>query len=416
MASASLSIDDLYKALSGGRLGFVEGVCRERLVDDQSNADFYRLLGLVFIRKGQPQDALPVLVRANQLSANHAATLTDLADALSALEQHKAAFDIATTATQRDPAYHPARLRQLQEMEAVIMADPTLAGDRPAVRPLGPVIDGPMISVVLCSIDDGKFARAVETYRAVLGPQVEIIAIRNARSLCEGYTRGLRVANGEILILTHDDVEILADDFEARLRAHMDHCDLLGIAGTTRLTGATWIRSGWQHQRGFVPHKGPDDTQWRVETYGLQGRLDGGIQALDGVFLAGWRRTFDTIAFDADTFDGFHLYDIDYSFRCHRAGLRVAVANDLCIAHQSTGARGASFDAWQIYEQRFQTKLGGQIPDEPAGSHLLRAVHVDTRDRVRAFNAAVLAIAEGRTPDLRWTPLHGPERPPANLP
>jgi hypothetical protein len=43
---------------------------------------------------------------------------------------------------------------------------------------------------------------------------------------------------------------------------------------------------------------------------------------LDGVFLADRRSVFDTVPLGAQTFDGFHLYDVDWSYRVARAGLK----------------------------------------------------------------------------------------------
>ena len=52
-------------------------------------------------------------------------------------------------------------------------------------------------------------------------------------------------------------------------------------------------------------------------------------------------------------FDGFHGYDLDFSFRAHLAGFRVGVATDLLFLHQSRG----KFDAaWEHYGERLMEK------------------------------------------------------------
>ncbi|MDR1968942.1 MAG: glycosyltransferase family protein, partial [Burkholderiaceae bacterium] len=60
-------------------------------------------------------------------------------------------------------------------------------------------------------------------------------------------------------------------------------------------------------------------------------------QALDGVFLAGRRAVFERLPFDEQTFDGFHFYDLDLSYRAHRAGLACAAVLDMVIWHRSGG-------------------------------------------------------------------------------
>jgi len=37
----------------------------------------------------------------------------------------------------------------------------------------------------------------------------EIVAVRDARSLAEGYNRGVARSSGDIVILSHDDIEFL---------------------------------------------------------------------------------------------------------------------------------------------------------------------------------------------------------------
>src|SRR5262249_6617665 len=79
-----------------------------------------------------------------------------------------------------------------------------------------------MISVIVCSIDPAKFAAVSESYaHAFEGEAYEIVAIHDARSLCEGYNRALRLAKGDFCVFSHDDIDILATDLGARLRRHL---------------------------------------------------------------------------------------------------------------------------------------------------------------------------------------------------
>jgi GT2 family glycosyltransferase len=61
------------------------------------------------------------------------------------------------------------------------------------------------------------------------------------------------------------------------------------------------------------------------------------MQAVDGLFMAVRRGVAEQIRFDEKTFDGFHCYDIDFSYSAHLAGFRVAVAADLPVLHHSPG-------------------------------------------------------------------------------
>jgi GT2 family glycosyltransferase len=210
-----------------------------------------------------------------------------------------------------------------------------------------------MISLIVCSIDAAKFAAVSAMYRVALGEEpFEVIGIHDARSLAEGYNRGVDRARGEILVFSHDDVEILNPDFAGRLKKHLVRYDLVGVAGTSRLLRAFWPAAGIPYIFGQVAHPLADG-QIRVDIYGAPRPVVGKIQALDGLFMAARRGVLDRVRFDSETFDAFHLYDVDFSHQVYRAGMAVAVANDINLFHHSHG----QFEAeWQKYVERFTAK------------------------------------------------------------
>jgi hypothetical protein len=74
------------------------------------------------------------------------------------------------------------------------------------------------VSIVICSIDDVRHERAVALYRRLFAAvRHEIVSIRNARSLAEAYNWALRHSVADVVVLSHDDVDILAPDFAVRL-------------------------------------------------------------------------------------------------------------------------------------------------------------------------------------------------------
>jgi GT2 family glycosyltransferase len=78
------------------------------------------------------------------------------------------------------------------------------------------------------------------------------------------------------------------------------------------------------------------------------------MQALDGLLFAVRRERARDIGFDAEAFDGFHFYDLDFVYRAHRAGLRIAVTTRVLALHASEGR----FDErWKHYAERFQAKF-----------------------------------------------------------
>lgn len=224
------------------------------------------------------------------------------------------------------------------------------------------------ISVVICSVDNARFSRIARQYHELLTDiPHEIIRIDDASSLCEGYNRGIARSRGDYLIFSHDDLEIWTPDFGQRLLKHLERCDVVGVAGTNRLTDTggqtalwkytSWGAAGLGHVFGRIVQR--QDDAYAVVVYGTPTTLVEGIQALDGAFIAARRPAAETLGFDAETFDGFHLYDLDFSYRAFRHGFRLGVFTDIAILHESAG----DYDAIYFnYHRRFLQKFAGELP------------------------------------------------------
>jgi hypothetical protein len=215
------------------------------------------------------------------------------------------------------------------------------------------------VSVIICSIEPRRFAAASASWqRSLAGVPCEIIGIHDARSLAEGYNRGLQRAQGDVLVFSHDDVDVVTPDVAQRLGTHLASFDVVGIAGTRRLIGGGWFFAGdpYDFMLLITPH--PETGRPILQIEGAGSLVMDGMQALDGVFFAARAEVARALRFDAVTFDHFHLYDLDFSFRAYLAGYRLAVCRDLLLVHASNG----SFDPrWDMYRLRFEAKFAGRL-------------------------------------------------------
>jgi hypothetical protein len=224
-----------------------------------------------------------------------------------------------------------------------------------------------MISIIICSIDHAKFAQVTQNYTAAMGDEpFEIIAIHDATSLAEGYNRGIARSTGSILIFSHDDIEIVTPDFATKLKAHLARYDIVGPAGTSRLLDGFWPHAGtpFLHGCAIVPPRTPDGP-FSINLYDNGAAIlrnepaTPGIQALDGFFIAARREVVERVRFDEITCDGFHLYDVDFTYAAYLAGFRLAAFCDIGIIHYSRGA----FDTmWEEYNARFLAKYANDLP------------------------------------------------------
>ena len=70
---------------------------------------------------------------------------------------------------------------------------------------------------------------------------------------------------------------------------------------------------------------------------GYDGPLTAGLQGLDGMFFIARRAVVEAVPFDEETFDGFHGYDLDFSFAAHLAGFSVGTSAEIAVIHASGG-------------------------------------------------------------------------------
>jgi GT2 family glycosyltransferase len=238
-----------------------------------------------------------------------------------------------------------------------------------------------MISVIICSRDEAKFAAVKTMYAAAMGDAAwEMIGIHDARSLAEGYNRAVQRSRGQIVVFSHDDVEVISPDLPQRIAAHLANFDLIGVAGTDYLVDPRWQQAGPPHIFGQVAHPWHDG-KIIVNIFGAHRPVIGNIQALDGLFMAARRSVVSRFAFDAINFDGFHCYDVDFSMQVSRAGLRVGVVNDINLVHDSVG----NYDAvWRTFGERFARKWKNRMMP-PSGAHAYQVAVIQTDSRAQAL-------------------------------
>jgi hypothetical protein len=206
-------------------------------------------------------------------------------------------------------------------------------------------------SLVVCSVDRARLDECVARYRAAFGNErFDLIVIDDAKSLAEGYNRGIARAHGSYIVFSHDDAFPISSAFAERLAAHLEQVDVIGIAGATAALSGFWGYAGQPHTHGHVVTPAPDGSHVDLLVWGAASRRIDSIRLLDGCMIAARRDVAVAVGFDAKRFDGFHLYDADFSLRARAAGYAVSVVSDLTIYHGSTG----DFDAdWQRYHEIF---------------------------------------------------------------
>ena len=274
-----------------------------------------------------------------------------------------------------------------RDMDAVQNTVETLAlaaerGERPFPWACAPQRPAWPVSIVVCSIDPARLAAMQASFRAALGEREhEFIVIRDAASLSEGYARGMRDARHDWIVFSHDDVELASGHpFDALQRALQNH-DIVGLAGSDLARGAAWAWAGHPHLFGTVSY--PANGRWNATVYSLDTGVRSGMQVIDGLLFAVRRQAALALGFDAKTFDGFHFYDLDFVYRAHLTGHRVAVTTEVLAIHASEGR----FDeAWRRHAERFLGKFPAL--NAPQGPSFSFGRELPTREALVRFHEA----------------------------
>ncbi len=226
-------------------------------------------------------------------------------------------------------------------------------------------------SIIICSHLPHRASAAHAHFEKLFAGRVfEIIMITDAVSLCEGYNRGFAQSVGRFIIFSHDDIEFVNANLPEQLAAHLDAFDVIGVAGTTLLTNGAWVSAGDPHAFALFAYPDVEEGRVLIKVCGRGGAAIAHVQALDGCFMAAKRAAVEQIGFDASSFDGFHLYDLDFSYRAYLQGLNVAVCRDLLPIHASTGKPDQH---WHKYRERFEDKFRAQLAAAADGIRGIKA-------------------------------------------
>ncbi|MDR0565045.1 MAG: glycosyltransferase family protein [Azoarcus sp.] len=218
-------------------------------------------------------------------------------------------------------------------------------------------------SVIVCSIDALKFTQTSQCYERILnGFSYEIIGIHDAHSLAEGYNRAINRSRGDFLIFSHDDILILDSCFGHKISRRLQDFDILGMAGSRRAEGACWFSSG--NLFGAIAHAYLDENKLELSLWSTHPwPVVDGIQCIDGLCIMTRRDVAEEIRFDETTFDGFHLYDLDFSFSAWQAGKKLGVCCDIPVIHASTGSYDKKHAYYsRLFIEKHRSALPAKIP------------------------------------------------------
>lgn len=202
-----------------------------------------------------------------------------------------------------------------------------------------------MISVVICSANSARVAKATENIAATIGVAYEIIVISNAKELggmCAGYNAGAVQAAYGLLCFVHDDVEFLTKDWGKNVTNHFNADRQLGLIGIAGSRYKSKTLSGWWTGLPeadccsiFQRTAKGNNRKIVLRPAGMEGNSIP-VCTLDGVWLCMRKDIWQQHPFNSEQLKGFHFYDLDISLRVSQHH-KVAVVYDIDLVHFSAG-------------------------------------------------------------------------------
>lgn len=236
-----------------------------------------------------------------------------------------------------------------------------------------------MISIV-CSTKkpDAKFKEHMIKTSGLKPADIDFMFFENNGefSLTEVYNLGLKNSKYDVVVFTHDDINIKSKKWGVKLLEHFNTSDygVLGVAGTTELseTGKWWDNQPMMV--GIVEHRSENKTWVSKFSTNLTGNIVPTV-IVDGLFF-GVRKDRIKYTFDEEV-KNFHFYDIDFSFGNHENGVKVGVIFNIRVLHKSIGQTN---DKWEENRISFVNKWEKSLPKKLTGEIFFEDVDIKVKN------------------------------------
>ncbi len=178
------------------------------------------------------------------------------------------------------------------------------------------------ICFIIC-VNDELFFNECKRYICWLevpeGIEVELLEIREAKSMAAGYNEGMYGSDAKYKVYMHQDCFIVNKFFirdVISIFVHEPGIGMIGLNGTETLpeNGIMW--SSPRIPESYELYAGWEEYQYSLEQDGLWE-----VEGIDGVLMA----TQYDIPWREDLFDGWDFYDLSQSLEMRRQGYRVVV-------------------------------------------------------------------------------------------
>lgn len=192
-----------------------------------------------------------------------------------------------------------------------------------------------MLSIIISSYQPHYYIALEKNIADTIGIPYEIIKIDNPgiMGICEAYNRGAEKAQYDFLLFLHEDVLFETKDWGLILTQLLSKKSIgcVGLAGGDYVS--TYPLPWWQNKERRFFHLNQISTNEEKKINRLTEHKN--VIFLDGVFIACRRNIFLETRF-SDYLQGFHGYDMDFSWRASQTHQNI-VSHEITLTHFSAG-------------------------------------------------------------------------------
>lgn len=208
-----------------------------------------------------------------------------------------------------------------------------------------------------------EFKKQIENTIGIRDFEILEFVNNGEKSLTQVYNEGLNQSKNNIVVFTHDDIILETNNWGKKLVKHFSknsEYGIIGIAGTTDLIDGRWW-SIKESMTGIVSHQ-QGDKKWTNRYSEEQNEKIKDVVVIDGLFFVVQKDKIKN-NFDED-FNGFHFYDVSFSFSNYLSKVKVGVITNIRVTHLSIGMTNQQWeDNKKIFEEKYKDKLPVRLSD-----------------------------------------------------
>lgn len=259
---------------------------------------------------------------------------------------------------------------------------------------------GALIVIGSCVPDGGETfrSRTLPGLHTTLQPGDLVVTESGTNGICAAYNALIDLARSradcELLVLLHDDVEVVDHNLRAKLLlgASKPGAGVLGVVGAKGLRSLAWWDARSTAGRVF-----------ETRMYTDLGPRSAEVDCVDGLFMALTPAAFAGMRFDQETFPLFHGYDVDFCLQAISRGLMNFVL-PVSLVHHTKGGYGDPV-AFERAAAALATKWPQFVKPQPAIEVAARQFTSQTRRLVSGATRRIRRQCRSTGTDLKTTPV-----------